>query len=427
MTARLNMLLYAMLLTAHQYHAIASKIRLYPSGEQSLHNRLNKRSHTNMEGGPTLCYKIKVNVENTTLMVDLDTGSADLIIPLKGLNDYSGPTVNRVFDPSQRKTKIEYMDNSAGQGYGFIGSVSLTRTSVFSSDAPIVGIAEQSIDSPLIGRYKDQGLLGLAYASAANYKPKQGTVLDAWHNSGTMAKNQFAFHACPYDKIDQSYIDFGNSEPVSKCGSSTEPNVWTKSPSTSLITMKLSAIYIDDTSIELPRMFQSGVKIEDWAVIDTCTTVMTLPKNIVLALQEKIRSSGGLPSGLTLEKSNDLLSGNMALSSNNLFNWDKLPKLTFEARSDETNSGSVVSTFNITLSARQYFRANSKGDTEFAISIGSDEAALLGTPFLTNLRIVVDRDRFRVGFSLGCGCETSPDGYPTIKTSNGKIWSSGSA
>ncbi|KAJ1341403.1 hypothetical protein BSLG_003981 [Batrachochytrium salamandrivorans] len=184
-------------------------------------------------------------------MVDLDTGSADLIIPLKGLNDYSGPTVNRVFDPSQRKTKIEYMDNSAGQGYGFIGSVSLTRTSVFSSDAPIVGIAEQSIDSPLIGRYKDQGLLGLAYASAANYKPKQGTVLDAWHNSGTMAKNQFAFHACPYDKIDQSYIDFGNSEPVSKCGSSTEPNVWTKSPSTSLITMKLSAIYIDDTSIEL--------------------------------------------------------------------------------------------------------------------------------------------------------------------------------
>ncbi|KAH6582174.1 hypothetical protein BASA60_002081 [Batrachochytrium salamandrivorans] len=90
-----------------------------------------------------------------------------------------------------------------------------------------------------------------------------------------------------------------------------------------------------------------------------------------------------------------------------------------------TTVGSKNATFRITLGPKQYIQPDDNGYYSMIIKPGGDLNAILGVPFFTNLNVVLDRDQGRVGFSLGCGCDTATDSYPTIQNALGVSWSSG--
>jgi hypothetical protein len=55
------------------------------------------------------------------------------------------------------------------------------------------------------------------------------------------------------------------------------------------------------------------------------------------------------------------------------------------------------------------------------ITAGSDVWAILGLPFFSSYHITVDRTIGTMKFELGCGCESSIDGFPKIVAGNNSI------
>ncbi|KAJ8323115.1 hypothetical protein O5D80_008173 [Batrachochytrium dendrobatidis] len=105
-------------------------------------------------------------------------------------------------------------------------------------------------------------------------------------------------------------------------------------------------------------------------------------------------------------------------------NWDKLPtiSITMHAETPVTydNSNSVVT---IELSSRDYMQRIDSKYVVFAVKVGSNYNAVLGTSFMTQLGLTFDRTHKRIGFGPGCGCEVSTDGYPIISNSDQVLWS----
>ncbi|KAJ8327011.1 hypothetical protein QVD99_005121 [Batrachochytrium dendrobatidis] len=402
------------------------RVPLVPPTTYVRTNTLNERVVVSLPGGISTCYIVNLDIQGITFSVMIDSGSTDLTIPLAGLNNYSGPTINTPRPPGGSNLTGAYGDQSGWIGYGFQGTARVTGTNITTSNAPVIGMFQQTTNPIYTTGDVTQGLLGIAYPSLASYRVTPSTVIDAWVASGTMPKNEIAFHACPYSMINQSYVDFGNTDPSYKCSSNGVPVVWAYSPARTYFTLDIRAISVNSVPVTLPSTFQNVMGYNKWSFIDSCTSVIVLPGAVITTLVNAIRSSGGLPSDLASSSYlSDFLAGNIGVKPAQPFQWSKLPSVSFDITSDQTISGSQNATFKITLGARQYIQPNVNGYYQMIIQVGSDAYANLGIPFFSNLNVVLDRANARVGFSQGCGCDTATDGYPIIQDANGMTWTAG--
>ncbi|KAH6585586.1 hypothetical protein BASA50_001195 [Batrachochytrium salamandrivorans] len=408
----------------------AHRVMLTAPSRQIRTTAYNQRITVALPGGFSSCYLISMEVQGTNFNVMVDSGSTDLTIPLAGLNDYDGPTIDTPRPLGGRNLSASYGDSSGWTGYGFQGSASISGTNITANNTPIIGMFQQTTNPVFTsGSTTSQGLLGIAYPVFASYNVAPATAVDAWFAAGAIPKNEIAFHACPYSLSSQSYIDFGNTQPTYACSSNGVPVVWAYSPVRSYFTLDIRSISINSSPVSLPSTFQTVSGYRKWSLIDSCTSVLMVPKVVVSSLLAAVRSSGGIPSDLAASSYySDFLNGNVGVIPNNAFHWEKLPTLSFDITSDQmTTVGSKNATFRITLGPKQYIQPDDNGYYSMIIKPGGDLNAILGVPFFTNLNVVLDRDQGRVGFSLGCGCDTATDGYPTIQNASGTIWKASGA
>ncbi|OAJ36958.1 hypothetical protein BDEG_21053 [Batrachochytrium dendrobatidis JEL423] len=405
---------------------VAHRVPLLTQDTGSTSSVLNQRTSVKLPGGYSTCFLINMDVQGTTFSVMIDSGSTDLTVPLTGLNNYVGPTINTPRPPGSGDLIGTYGDQSGWTGYGFQGTARVTGTNITASNAPVIGMFRQTTNPIYTTGDVTQGLLGIAYPSLASYRVTPSTVVDAWVASGTMPKNEIAFHACPYSMTNQSYVDFGNDDPSYKCSSNGVPVVWAYSPARTYFTIDVRAISIDSVPVTLPQTFQNGIGYNKWSLVDSCTSVMILPGSVITALVNAIQSSGGLPSDLASSPHlSNFLSGSIGIRPVQPFQWSKLPSISFDITSDQIRPGGQNATFKITLGARQYIQPNANGYFAMIARSGGERYANLGIPLFSNLNVVLDRANARVGFSQGCGCDTATDGYPIIQDANGRVWKAG--
>ncbi|KAJ1339205.1 hypothetical protein BSLG_006343 [Batrachochytrium salamandrivorans] len=341
---------------------------------------LRERIVVNAPGGFSSCYLINMEVQGTTFNVMVDSGSTDLTIPLAGLNNYAGPTIDTPRPLGGRNLSGSYGDHSGWTGYGIQGSVLISGTNITANNTPIIAMFKQTTNPVFTSGTPSQGLLGIAYSALASYKVVPATAVDAWFSAGAIPKNEIAFRACPYGLSNQSYIDFGNTQPTYTCSSNGVPVVWAYSPVRSYFTLDIRSISINSSPISLPSTFQNVTGYRKWSLIDSCTSVLMVPSVVLSSLLDEIRSSGGIPSDLAASAHySDFLNGRTGVIPRNAFNWTKLPTVSFDITSDQmTTAGSKNATFRVTLGPKQYLQRNDNGYYVMIIRPGGDTSAILG-------------------------------------------------
>ena len=364
-------------------------------------------------GNVQTCFSVPLSVEGKTFNALVDTGSTDFAVPNAGINNYYGPTLN------MPQTDFQYhaiYGSGSWTGYLHRGVVSLNPT-ITAPNAPYFAVSSQS---NIFDGVTSQGLLGVAYDSLALTPTGPRSVMDAWIQVGALAKNEISFHACPLSLQSEGYVDFGNEDPSFTCNPSGTSYVWAYSPSVNYYTINIVGIKVGGSTVNLPKNFQKyGLAdgSQSWSLVDSCTSVLLLPKNIVQSIIAAIVSSGGIPSSWSQQFLTQFFNIQV-LAINPDFKWDLFPTISIQIQT-AANSGE---TFEIVLSAREYIQEASAGRYQFLVMAGDDARAILGIPVFTGFEIVFDRANTRVGFGLGCGCSTSTVKYPDIIRSSGSVW-----
>ncbi|OAJ36400.1 hypothetical protein BDEG_20578 [Batrachochytrium dendrobatidis JEL423] len=404
----------------------AIQVPLYPPKLSSRpNNRLSKRSPIKLKGDVFHCFRMEISVNGVNLKMMVDSGSFDTIVPFSTLNNYNGPSLTY----TMHETSIfgSYDGVTAWEGHGFLATVRIQKTSIIVKNAPVIGIFKQSTDSPLIDGNIEQGILGLAYPSLAEYKATPPTVMDALYDSKAISNNEVGLHLCPYELSKKSYIDIGNTNLAPKCGTNGNPITWIYSPTQDYFTVDIKSILINGNPVTLPNEFQvktPGDKMHPFSIIDTCTTTMDLPHEVVAILIDEIVGSDAFEPKLDDHTALIFFWERYIIKkSHYTINWKKLPVLSFVMSTGVSNSESDSSIVKITLGPKDYIQKISSTKYLFSVSAGSNKNAVLGTSFMARLKFVLDREHVRIGLGPGCGCEKSKDGYPTIEDENKVLWS----
>ncbi|EGF82009.1 hypothetical protein BATDEDRAFT_87177 [Batrachochytrium dendrobatidis JAM81] len=400
---------------------------LYPSTSHiQSNNRLSKRSPVELDGAVTKCFIMKLNVNGVDLNFIVDSGSSNSIVPLLGLNHYNGPVLKYV-PTTEDVLSDSYFDGSFWKGVSFTATVSIPKTSISTTDAPVIGIYQQSTRSLVLNDQWNHGILGIAYPSLTHSKITSGaTIIDSFYTSGSIKKNEVAFELCSYELSKQSYIDIGNTGTVSKCGTDGSPVVWVETPILNFLTVNIKSIWINHQKVQLPSTFQynpsGGITL--FSFIDTCAAKILLPRILVMELvNEMIKSRAFQPRPNLQELKLFYFQDYTMKLKEFTIDWKKLPTISFLMSTGtaalQKNPSSIV---NITLGPKDYLQKAGPKEYVFAVGIGSDQNAILGISFMTRLRIVLDRKNGLVGFGPGCGCEATTDGYPVIANEHGELW-----
>ncbi|KAL2916887.1 hypothetical protein HK105_203666 [Polyrhizophydium stewartii] len=394
---------YAVLLAGTVGEAVAFRVPLQPSRRRTHLVDRKSRIAARLPGGFETCFLMSINVQGVALNVMVDSGSTDLSIPNAGLNNYAGPAINATRPAGASTISASYGDQSGWSGFGFQGNVSITNTTIKAGNAPIIAMESQTSSPVYTDGSTSQGLIGLAYAALGGFAVTPATIMDAWYASGTLPSNTIGFHACPYGRTNESYIDFGNTAPSTKCNASGVPTVWAPSPAQTYFTIDIRNISVAGTRVALPSTFQPGSGWSGWSIVDSCTSVARLPGTVITALKAAIIASGGLPSDIQASQStrDNFLGGSIAVLPANPFNWAALPNVTFEITSDQPTASGRNAPFSITMGAKQYIQKDSNGYYNMLFFDGGDTMAILGVPFFTHLFVLLDRQNGRVGFSPG--------------------------
>ncbi|KAI8918073.1 aspartic peptidase domain-containing protein [Entophlyctis helioformis] len=386
---------------------------------------LNGIGEVALTGGYWTCFHIDLTIQGTILSVSVDAGSTDLAVGTIGLSNYDASAGGLVSAPPANAPQASgaYGDGSWWSGYGTQTTIGVTGTSILANNAPLAVITDQSADPIFVkgaGSPNQQGLLGIGYPMLSQFSFVPETVVDAWHASGTLRKNEVAFHACPYNQIQDSYIDFGNDDPTYECNPSGVPIAWAKCPVKSYFTLDIRNISVSGKQVTLPSQFQTieprlyGGNVKAWSIIDSCSSLLRIPTVVNNALKAAVKSSGAMPTAMTSTQVDSFLAATTSYTISTLLKWNKLPNITFDIVSDEMVNG-TSRVFSIVLGGRQYIQCDNDGYCAYLVTGGTETYATLGIPVFSNLHIVFDRTNARVGFAPGCGCTTATDGYPKIQ------------
>lgn len=205
--------------------------------------------------------------------------------------------------------------------------------------------------------------MGLAYGPLSKISTAPVTVVDAWVASGTM-QNKIGFRACPYSQAANSWVDFGNTDGYTKCGNSG-PVAYTISPVKSYYTINLQAVRVNGIVASFPSAFQVtdygqvGGYVKAWSVLDSCSSMISIPSVVLGVLQAAVLASNGLPSYLTTQNKADFVGGNIAATGT--FVWSRFPTISFDMPSDAGYPMGVNATLRLTLGPQQYIQQDSTG------------------------------------------------------------------
>jgi len=222
-------------------------------------------------------YLTPVNVGGTTMMLDFDTGSADLWVFSDEL-PASKSAGHAIYKPDTSKQmsgaswKISYGDGSSASGDVYSDTVTVGGVAV---DGQAVEAAKQ-ISSQFAQDKKNDGLLGLAFSSINTVKPKQQTT---WFD--TAVKNgdlkQAVFGVRLEHQKPGSY-DFGFIDDSAYTGSLAYTKIDSQQ---GFWMMETDGFAVAGTESKTP------IK----GIADTGTTLMMLPRSVVSAYWKQVKSA----------------------------------------------------------------------------------------------------------------------------------------
>ena len=177
--------------------------------------------------------------------------------------------------------------------------------------------------------------------------------MDAWFESGSLSRNEIAFHGCPYSSSSSSWVDFGNETPYTPCDG---VSVTIGMPKVSYFNLNILDVAVGGVSVSLYSGWQQSM----YSILDSCTSMILVPTAALAMLQSDIIYSGGLSN--RLQNSPDLqnwLDANVMLGlAESDIQWEMLPNISFTIDSTYTNSYSNIT---LVLGPRQYIQKESNG------------------------------------------------------------------
>ncbi|EGF80841.1 hypothetical protein BATDEDRAFT_24293 [Batrachochytrium dendrobatidis JAM81] len=168
-----------------------------------------------------------------------------------------------------------------------------------------------------------------------------------------------------------------------------------------------------------------------YSSVETCFLHMRFPEVVVTALVDAILDSGAITVNINIFSDKlgkvmvkKIFSQNYAMLESGFdIDWGKLPTLSItmfaQTPVTDANCNSVVT---IKLGPKDYIQRVDSKHVVFIVAAGSNDYAILGIPFMTQLGLTFDRAHTRIGFGPGCGCETASNRYPTISNGDQVLW-----
>lgn len=213
---------------------------------------------------------MNVNINGTEFnSVNIDTGSSDLILPALGLNNYQGPTliVNQTYG-SMIYAGL-FGDRSYYQAFGINLPLIISGTTIQTMSNVLAAFIQSVSPSLVFDSMGSNGLMGLAYDTMSKFPPQ---AISSILRSNKTFQNKIGFHACPYEYLANSWMEFGNVEQYrANCGAGEL--AWTTSPKKSYYTLNIINIYVNDKSVTLPAAFQTtsssqwGGNSKAWSIL----------------------------------------------------------------------------------------------------------------------------------------------------------------
>ncbi|OAJ45431.1 hypothetical protein BDEG_28571 [Batrachochytrium dendrobatidis JEL423] len=355
---------------------------------------------------------------------------SDTIVPLSSSKNSVGLTPQHT--PNGEPVIIDYR----GKEYRGISSdavVTILGTGITDINLPVIAVEKQSARLAGIDPNFD-GVFGFGYPSLSKHHPPT-TVLDTLYSNNVIPNNEIGIQLCPYGMRSKSFINIGNTEITAKCGTDGRSVAWVNSPTNDHHTVNIKSILVNDEPVDLPEEFQQVVKDDHtlYSVVETCSTYMYFPKVVVTALVKAIVDSDAITikknifkdeRKLTPEEIDDIFWKHyLMVRSNFHIDWIKLPTFTITMYAQtpvtDDNHDSVV---KIKLGPKDYIQRVDYTHNMFAVKVGSNDKAILGIPFMTQLELTFDLQNIRIGFGPGCGCETASNRYPTISNGDQVLW-----
>ena len=255
------------------------------------------------------------------------------------------------------------------------------KGTTLNGSAPIIVATSQNLPSESsAGAFTDgtsnQGLMGFGYPALSR---GGDTVVDSFFTKNLISKNQVAFLGCPPTELSNSYIDIGNDTSYSACGSSP---VKVSILSQTYHTLDVLDFAVAGASIGLPKSASAWQK-SGYSIIDSCTTLITLPSATFTSITTAILNSGGFSNKfLQATSSADRLKfvkGEVYFSASAFtsadFLWSKLPSFSVTVAVDQTTNSNVT----ITLGPKQYLMKDADNYWSIYFSDGGDaDKASLG-------------------------------------------------
>ncbi|OAJ44234.1 hypothetical protein BDEG_27498 [Batrachochytrium dendrobatidis JEL423] len=355
-----------------------------------------------------------------------------MVVPLPSSSNDVGLAIQSI--SSGEPVSIKYK----GKQYNGVTStavVTIPGTGITGVNLPVLAVEKQSADSVGINP-KFDGIFGLAYSSLSNQHSRV-TAMDALYNDGAIPKNEVSLQLCPYGMTSESFINIGNTDVTAKCETDGTSVAWVESPSNNQFSVNIKSVLVNGRPAELPAEFQKKVKDGRtlYSSVETCFLYMRFPETVVTALVDAILNSNAITVKDNMLRSDylDKKKIKMRLWKNHLMprykytiDWSRMPRfsITMFAQTPVTdeNRDSVVT---IELGPRDYMQIISIENSEkflFAVTVGSNDYAVLGMSFMTRLKLTFDLQNARIGFGSGCGCETATSEYPTISNNDRMLW-----
>jgi hypothetical protein len=244
-----------------------------------------------------------------------------------------------------------YGDLSYWSGF-FVRLLVAVSNSSINGIAPIALMTKQSTRPIFADGVNSQGLIGVGFSALASNQEKPISVVDAWYEQGAIQKNEIAIHGCPYQKMDQAWIDFGNETPYDGCSGYS---VTIAVPSKTYFTLNILDISINGIKSPLSFSWQA----HQYSILDSCTSSILLPLTTVSTLKASIKESGALSSRLSKSQYLDkFLNQDVSLKLNSSdFDWDMMPNVSITLLSGYSSFQNVT----LVLGPRQYLQSDNSG------------------------------------------------------------------
>ncbi|KAJ3393662.1 ATPdependent RNA helicase [Entophlyctis sp. JEL0112] len=256
--------------------------------------------------------------------VMIDSGSSDLVLPGVKLNQYGPQEATYAYNSSyQCGANVEsgYGDGSSWTGGFFLDTVSFGG---ISTKAYVAIMKQQNPSRPVCNGDSSQGIFGVAYDNLARSPCSPYTVFTALYLSQAIPQNIFALRGCPATSSSVSYADFGGTDSSLSCASDSNPIGWAKVTSNTYYVVNVQGVRVGSKQLPLDPNWQTDYN--GGSIVDSCTTLLTLPSSIFNSFVTEIKQSKALQSAGI---SNDMMTA-LLFNFNGLYSVSIIAETAFD-------------------------------------------------------------------------------------------------